>query len=336
MKFFRYLISVLILVGLFWWVGAADTLSVFKELNWGYVAILILFSFVLIWASTMKWRVFSRAMGYEESLSRMMMLYSMGYFFNLFTPAQVAGDVMRSIHLDSSGARKGEALVATFLERLTGLLAMALLGVFAVAIGDSAAKGLELAVLAVAAASLGGTAVCFYDVLRVPTFRLINSVCGKLLPPAWAEKIRKLLLKIEAAMKQAQQSRFLLSKGLAWAFVFHILSVFNACVAGLAVGWEGPSILGFFVVIPLVLIAGTIPLTPSGIGIQEGAFVFLLQRIGATKAEAFGVAILLRAKAVLIAIVGAAFWLYLRRMRRLAEEPSVIAGEEAAAEKGLL
>ena len=144
---------------------------------------------------------------------------------------------------------------------------------------------------------------------------------------------------IEAAMKQARSSPYLLSKGLAWAFAFHVLGVMNACVAGLAVGWETPSMLGFFVVIPLVLIAGALPLTPSGIGIQEGAFVFLLQRIGATKAEAFGVAILLRAKAVLIAAVGAAFWLYLRRTRRIrlqSEEEKALVERGGEAEKALL
>ena len=319
MKTLRYAISAVIIACLFWWVGAAETLAVFRELHWRYVGVLILFSFVLIWASSMKWQVFARAMGYNEPLPRLMKLYAMGYFFNFFTPAQVAGDVMRSLHLDSGGGRRGDALVATFLERLTGLLSMALLGVFAVIIGSPAAAGLEMAVLGVAAFSLSGTAVCFYDVLRNPVFRLIEKMSLRFLPEKFSLKIHSLLGKIEASMRLAQRSPYLLAKGLFWAFLFHILSVGNACVAGMAVGWEQPPILGFFVVIPLVLLVGTIPITPSGIGLQEGAFVFLLQRIGATRGQAFGLAILLRAKVVLIAIVGAFFWLALRREKERRE-----------------
>lgn len=315
MKILRYTLSAAIIGLLFWWVGAAETLAVFRSLELKYVALLILFSFVLICVSSIKWQVFARAMGYDEPLPRLMKLYAMGYFFNFFTPAQVAGDVMRSIHLDSQGERRGDALVATFLERLTGFLSMALLGVFAVAIGSPAAKGLEIAVLGIGAFSVLGTAVCFYPILRQPCFRLIEVIADRFLPLKVAGKIRGLLKKIEASMQLARRSKYLLWKGLGWSFAFHILSVLNACTAGLAVGWEQPPLLGFFVVIPLVLLAGTLPVTPSGLGVQEGAFVFLLQRIGATPGQAFGVAILLRAKVVLIAVVGAFFWLSLRKER---------------------
>lgn len=318
MKNLRYIASAAIIILLFWWVGATETLAVLKNLQWKYVGVLILYSVLLIWASSMKWQVFARAMGYEESIWRLMKLYSMGYFFNFFTPAQVAGDVMRSLHLDSGEGRRGDALVATFLERLTGLLSMALLGVFAVLVGSPAAKGLEWAVLAVAAVSLSGTAVCFYETLRNPIFKLIRALSGKLFPEKFSTKIASLLLKIEASMRLAKSSPFLLTKGLIWAFIFHILSVGNAMVAGMAVGWENPPMLGFFVVIPLVLLVGTIPITPSGLGLQEGAFVFLLQRIGAERGQAFGVAILLRAKVVLIAMVGAYFWLSIRREKEKA------------------
>ena len=36
--------------------------------------------------------------------------------------------------------------------------------------------------------------------------------------------------------------------------------------------------------VPLVLMVGVVPITPSSLGVQEGAFVFLLARIGASPA----------------------------------------------------
>jgi len=71
-----------------------------------------------------------------------------------------------------------------------------------------------------------------------------------------------------------------------------------------AIGWENPDITGLFVVVPLVLLVGMAPITPNGLGIQEGAFLFFLERIGGSPAESFGVGLVLRAKVMVIALFG--------------------------------
>jgi len=55
------------------------------------------------------------------------------------------------------------------------------------------------------------------------------------------------------------------------------------------------------------------PLTPSGLGLQEGAFLFLLQRIGASHAQGLGVGLVLRAKVMLVAVIGGVLWLRVRK-----------------------
>ena len=71
--------------------------------------------------------------------------------------------------------------------------------------------------------------------------------------------------------------------------------------------------MGLFIVVPLVLLVSMVPLTPAGIGIQEGAFLFFLQRIGATEAQGLGVGVVLRAKVMVIAMLGGLLWLYVRK-----------------------
>ena len=58
----------------------------------------------------------------------------------------------------------------------------------------------------------------------------------------------------------------------------------------------------------MVLIVSMVPLTPSGIGVQEGAFYYFLRKLGAAPGEALGVGIILRAKTLLIAVVGWMLW----------------------------
>ena len=115
-------------------------------------------------------------------------------------------------------------------------------------------------------------------------------------------------------MRAARGNKRLLFRALLLSLFFHCLTVVNTYLAARAVGWENPDIGGLFMVVPLVLLVSMAPITPSGLGIQEGAFLFLLRRIGATEAEGLGVGLILRAKVFLLALVGALIWVKLRRV----------------------
>lgn len=97
-----------------------------------------------------------------------------------------------------------------------------------------------------------------------------------------------------------------------WSFAYHGFAVLNTYAAARAIGWNAPSMGELFVVVPLVLILSTIPLTPSGWGIQEGAFFYFLQRIGGTEAQSLGVGLVLRAKTLIIAALGGILWALMR------------------------
>ena len=90
-----------------------------------------------------------------------MKLYTVGYFFNTFTPSYVGGDLARSFHLGKYLSNQSDALIATFLERFTGLLAMSMLGVLFLLLGAQATAGLSLAILTVACGALGLATLCF-------------------------------------------------------------------------------------------------------------------------------------------------------------------------------
>ncbi len=69
----------------------------------------------------------------------------------------------------------------------------------------------------------------------------------------------------------------------------------------------------FFVVLPIVLLIGAVPITPNGLGLQEGAYFFFLQQLGATPDQAVAISLALRAKAYLLAVIGAGIWFGLKK-----------------------
>ena len=94
-------------------------------------------------------------------------------------------------------------------------------------------------------------------------------------------------------------------------------------VAAQAVGWENPPVWDLFVVLPLILLLAALPVAPSGLGLQEGAFYFFLHAVGANSGQALGVGIVLRAKSYAIAILGGLVWLRLRKSSGPGEAPVV-------------
>src|SRR5690606_31991676 len=113
-----------------------------------------------------------------------------------------------------------------------------------------------------------------------------------------------LLQRLHWAFAGARRNKRLILPALGWSFIFHVCAVLNTYVAAKAIGWEDPSFSGMFVATPLALLVGVIPLTPSGLGLQEGAFVFFLERIGGERSQGVLVAFVLRIKAVLVGLLG--------------------------------
>lgn len=313
-RIIRPLLAVSILGGLFYFVGAYELISVFFNLDWFYVFVLILLSPVLIWVSCLKWQLFIREGGNEVPISHLMKLYTMGFFFSIFTPSTVGGDVARSYHLGRYLSSQSDALVATFLERLTGLLAMAFLGLMAVVFGRNEAAELVYAILGVSLLTFSFSAIFFIKPLGVLCFKIVKSIISLIRSDFWKDLLIKWCERIEKSMVVIHNNYSLFFKAMLLSLLFHACTVVNTYVSALAIGWHEPNFLGMFIVVPLVLLIGIVPLTPSNFGITEGAFLFFLQRIGASKGQALAIALVIRAKVVLIAMLGGLFWLQIRKM----------------------
>lgn len=318
-RLLRVALAVGILAVLLWFVGLQDLISVFEEVDLWYLFLLLALSVVMIWASCLKWRLFIRASGAEVSLGHLMRLYTIGYFFNTFTPSYVGGDLARSYHLGAHISNQRDAFVATFLERFTGLLAMSFLGVCFVFIGAEVAAGLSTAILLVGAASLLLALVCFSEKVGNFLFAFTDSVLNKFSSLPLVPQMRQGFEKLNVGLRAARGNVPLLFHALLLSLFFHCLTVLNTYLAARAIGWEQPNLAGLFVAVPLVLLVSMLPLTPSGLGVQEGAFLFLLKRVGATETQGLAVGLLLRAKTLLLALVGALLWSQLSKTCKDAE-----------------
>ena len=312
-RWVKYSIAFL-LIGLFVWLAdLSQVASAVAELTWGTAAALILVSVLLIYVSALKWKIFIEAYGREASLSRLYLLYLVGYFVNLLMPSYVGGDAVRSWYVGKKIGQH-EAAAATILERFTGLIAMVFLALLFMWWLPAVTIELKATILVIAL----GLVVVSWLALTPRAIELF----GKF--PLFS-KFRVHLLKVQSGLQLAAKNPKLLLNAMVLSLLFHSITVVNVLVAGAAVGWVDAPFWELFVVLPLILLIGIIPITPSGLGIQEGAYYFFLPLLGATPAQAIGVALVLRAKAYLLAGVGGVAWLAIRSEREGGLEKS--AGE---------
>src|SRR5262245_10820536 len=99
-----------------------------------WLALVLQLGGVLI--SALKWWLLLRASGHPTPYLWAVRIYLVGQFFSNFLPTQIGGDAVRVYYLTRRIGRPAIAIASVFVERITGFLALTLIG--AAALGLSA------------------------------------------------------------------------------------------------------------------------------------------------------------------------------------------------------
>jgi glycosyltransferase 2 family protein len=224
--------------------------------------------------------------------------YFISVFLNMFTPAQVGGDIYRFLSLKSATA-SGWTLAGTILrERLIGVAGYALffLICFAIFIGINGSGSLpEIYWLGSAAFILGFLALT----LVKPVLRLLRRFRYPFLgrPLARLDEVLSTALNMGSLQFIAGIQSLSLLTCATWTFSILIIARdFNLQTDFLVLGMVGI----------LTDLIRALPITIQGIGVREGVFAFLLSTTGVTLEEGFAVGLAAYlAVTVAIILVGA-------------------------------
>ena len=251
----------------------------------------------MVLVSALKWKVLVDFLGGTTSLLKLYGLYLVGYYTNLLLPSYLGGDVVRSYYVGKS-VGQSSAAAATVLERYTGIVAVIILALISSFILDSVNWVMRLWILLLC---LGILFISVVTLSKKFSLLVRKIPFGK---SSSAQKIFNTFDKLTDGFRLVASNRNLLLEVFLLSFLFHGLTVINTLACAYAVGWQNPPFWGLSMVIPTILIISAIPVSPQGIGIQEGAFVFFLTHVGATAEQALGIALILRAKSYVLAIFG--------------------------------
>jgi len=301
-KFIKYFLVIAVFFILFKFVDFNSIYSSFKKLSFKTICLLMSISFFLVLISSYKWKIINDGTSKTKiSLLKYYSLYLIGYFVNLLMPSYLGGDAVRSVYLGRDTGQV-KAFSSTIIERYSGLVAMLFIALVVMPFTSIIDINTKRFVILISLAVFLLSFLLFSNNL-LKIFSLLK------IPKKYISKFEK----VQSSMIIFGESKKLMFYTFLLSLVFHIFTMVNVVACGYAIGWNTFEFFDILVVLPMILLIGAVPITPSGLGVTEGAFMFYLTKIGATPDQALSIALILRAKTYILAIFGAIILLKLKK-----------------------
>ncbi len=313
-------------------VDVGETVALLRRARPGWLIAGLLVTVASRCLMAYKWNLLLRAKGIWLRHLEALRIYYIGNFLGLFLPATVGLDVLRTLYVKPHApGRVPEVISSILVERLLGVLMIGLaavggcLALAQVTVSQSGA----VRELLVASAALLGVAVLVIGVSFTGRFGL---VVARLLDVGarrggWAARVAGKLREVFDSYQAYRHHRSaLVAFLLLTAVEIGTVVLWNYCV-GLSLGLDLPFHIYLYVIPPMALLV-RLPITISGVGLREGAFVVLLAVVGVPREESLALGVLAHALDLVALLTGGLWYALSPQYRR----PSAARLEEVTAE----
>lgn len=293
----KILVSAFILYVLFRNINTGEFWATVVSVN-PFSVLLVAFIFLFTQAvSTYRWRaVLSKdiRLPYKKLFS----IYFIGMFFNNFLPTMVGGDIIKGYYLYKRTGRGDLSLASIFMDRYSGFSALIVVTAIALIPGWSLIKG---------------TGLPGFFVLLIGSYLGISLVLWVTFLHRWVMRIlarihfyginRKIETVYEVLMSY-KTHRGILVRIFICSAVVQVGVMVGYYVLSRGLGMTVP-IVYFFLFVPLATVVSMLPVSLAGLGIREGAFVYLFTKVGSTQEQALTLSLMWFAIMACVSLFGA-------------------------------
>ncbi len=237
--------------------GPGSVIKHMQAMNpWFFLLAVIIYIGIALLVA-LRWRIL---LDHRYPARKLFSLHMIGNFFNTILPSTMGGDAIKAYYLYRETKSAGDSFGSVFLDRYLGLAARLSLGLFSgmAAFPNLQEIGMQWVVPAIFLVFLAGSAVVF-------RFRIGERFA------AIADFYNYFLLHIKN--KQIIFRTFLLS------LVIQMLLILMIAAVASGIG-QRLSFTELFVFVPIIMTIMIMPVSISGFGVREGAFVMLFSLTG--------------------------------------------------------
>jgi uncharacterized membrane protein YbhN (UPF0104 family) len=296
----RLLVSALMLAVLVVKVPAFDPAELVPEWSvttvvWlGVAAVLTLVGIVL---SALRWQKVLDALEIDTHLPRLMSHYLAGQFVSNVLPTTIGGDVLRVSRLSRETGESPGTFASVVLERLTGWLVLPVITIVGFAVNPGL-RGLGTATRVALALALGTLTLLVGVLLAASSTRIGGRFAAR---EGWRRFVGAIHLGVERLRSHPAAAANVLAAG----FAYQLALVLAAVAAAQALGLRPAGLTALLAFFPAVLIAQVLPISMSGLGVREGAFVLFLGPLGVAQEQAIALGLLLYLLNLGVSLLGA-------------------------------
>lgn len=283
--------------------------------RWEFLAMGGAFCLAAVIVTFVRWMLLVRAVGLPFTLQDALRLGFLGYLFNFVSLGSVGGDLFKVVFLAREHReRKADATASVVLDRIIGLYGLFLVASVAVLTGgwlnapDPGIRQTCRVALYGAGAGTVGLAALFLPGFgagpvsrRAAQLKFIGPIVQKLLGVARAYREQFGILVVASLM----------SMGV------HTLTTIGIYCYALGLPGASPTFADHFIIVPIAILAGALPLPLGALGAFEGVVDLLYVKMssvpGVTAGQGLIVALVYRLGTVAIAMLGVVYYVTRRR-----------------------
>jgi uncharacterized membrane protein YbhN (UPF0104 family) len=193
-------------------------------------------------------------------LRRLFPLYLLGSFFSRLLPGTVGGDAVKAYYLYKETGQGVQALSSVFMDRYIGYIVLMSMGLAAFPFGLGYFRGswIEWLLPAIVAGFII-LSIVFFGLRLGKRMRLLGDFYGH--------------------FHSYRRQKGVMARAALLSVVIQVATVLAVYVLALGLGQRIP-LLPFFIFVPIIITLSSLPVSISGVGIREGAFVLLFGSIG--------------------------------------------------------
>ena len=232
--------------------GLEKVFSTLKDISIpAFICAMLLYLFAQF-ISSIRWKLF---LPHTLGIRKLFSLYLIGSFFNTLLPGIIGGDAVKGFYLYQATRNGGLSIASIFMDRYIGLIVLIIICTLALPFGFGYFHGSRIAWL-------------------VPFIALSFIIASFLIFGLRLGQRIKLISNFYHYFHTYRNQKNIIAKSILLSVIVQFAAILSVYVIALGFKQNVP-FTALLIFIPLTVLFSTIPISISGLGIREGAFVVL-------------------------------------------------------------
>jgi uncharacterized protein (TIRG00374 family) len=246
-----------------------------------------------------RWHELLKALEINIGLLRAFTLTMVGAFYNTFMPGSTGGDFFKALYVSQATPHRTRAVMSVLIDRVIGLIALIILGGIASATQWQVPQCRHIAE---ASGVIITGVIVGLTVFYQPTLHRIFGLEWIIhhLPK------QKQVQNAVGVMWMYRRRPMLVLAALLVTFPVHMAVICSAMFSGMAFGLPIPASY-YWAIVPVIVLSGSIPISPQGAGVMEYFAIRLTETRGVTVSQAFALTMSIRLVQILWNLTGVYF-----------------------------